>query len=89
MADEIIPPEETAAAPVVPRRKTLSFLQPGMLIRYDGRAHQVITVNDSRAVIRAVERKTIAATEDAGIRTVSERDIGISPNSEVEVLGYV
>lgn len=89
MSEEIVPLAETVAEPVVPRRRTLSFLQPGMLIRYDGRAHQVIMVNDSRAVIRAVERKLIAATEDAGIRTASERDIGISPNSEVEILGYL
>lgn len=68
--------------------KFLSFLQPRMIVIYDGREHCVISVNDSRAVIRAIERKIIAATEEKGARTMSERDIGISPNSEIEIVGY-
>lgn len=66
----------------------LSILQPRMIGVYDGREHCVISVNDSRAVIRAIERKVIAATEEKGARTVSERDISISPNSEIEIVGY-
>lgn len=89
MDAEIVPLAETVLAPVVPRRKTLSILQPRMLIKYDGdRVFKVVSVNDCRAVIRPMERKVVAATEDSAAKTVSERDISISPNSEVEIVGY-
>ena len=73
----------------VPRMKTLSHLQPRHMIVYEvGRVHVVMSVNDSRAVIKAVERKVIAATDDAPARTASEGVIGISPNSEVAIVGW-
>lgn len=89
MDAEIVPPTTPLVVPIVFRKKTLSILQPRMLIEYDGgRIFRVVSVNESRAVIRPVERKVVAATEDEAAKTVSERDISISPNSEVTILGY-
>lgn len=59
-----------------------------MIVIYDGRRHVVMSVNESRAVIRAVERKVVAATSEEAAKTISERDVSISPNSEIQILGY-
>ena len=73
--------------------QTLSRLQPGMVVRYDGRPHRVVMVNDCRARIVAVERRTREFVPQTGpgagvpVRlTVAEAGHNISPDSDCEIL---
>lgn len=72
---------------------TLTYLQPGMRVNFEGRPHRVVMVNECRARIVPEEKRhkeIIPATgRHAGQRiTILADEAGhnISPNSELEVL---
>ena len=72
---------------------TLTRLQPGMRVRYEGGPHRVVMVNDCRALLererRVVRVITPATGPNAGkeirITTTGQRH-SISPNSELPIL---
>lgn len=74
---------------------TLTRLQPGHIIMFSGERHRVTMVNDCRAVIVPMEkRKTEIQQTIDGKQVVVARfskygsSVNISPNSEVEIVGY-
>jgi len=74
---------------------TLSRLQPGHIVLFEGRKHRVIMVNDSRARILPLEKvqKTIEQIIDGKKVTVASFSgpgvaVNISPNSLCEIVGF-
>ncbi|MCW5554466.1 MAG: hypothetical protein KIS67_20200 [Verrucomicrobiae bacterium] len=75
--------------------KTLTYLQPGMTVLFDGEPHRVTMVNDCRARIEPMAKRTQeirpATGANAGRRiTFSARQAGhnISPDSPLPILSW-
>lgn len=74
---------------------TLSRLQPGMVVRFEGRPHRVSMVNDCRARLQPVAKrvKTFvpAPGKSAGQRVqVASEPAGhnVSPNAELPIVAW-
>jgi hypothetical protein len=74
---------------------TLTKLQPGMIVLFDGARHRVVMVNESRARIVPMEKvetqvKQIIDGKKVVVASFSKYGAGqnISPNSEIEIVGF-
>lgn len=72
---------------------TLTVLQPGMLVLFEGAPHRVVMVNESRALIECERRVTRVIRPETGPHAGQEVRItstgqrhSISPNSELPTL---
>lgn len=76
--------------------KTLTRLQPGMIVELSGVRHTIILVNDCRAVAVPQEKKVTEFTAKTGINADKvikfaqfQPGVNISPNSEIPIVGRV
>lgn len=74
---------------------TLTKLQPGMIVLFDGARHRVVMVNESRARIVPMEKvetqvEQIIDGKKVVVASFSKYGAGqnISPNSEIPIVGY-
>lgn len=68
---------------------TLTRLQPGMIVRWNGAEHRVAFVNDCRAHIIPLAKVTVQIKPRFGPPCTFQRTqpgMDISPNSEIEIL---
>jgi len=69
---------------------SLARLRPGMLVRFAHEVHRVVLVNECRAKIVPVARRTVVVQTAGGKRVQfqrEERGHNISTESELEVVG--
>jgi len=74
---------------------TLTKLQPGHIVMFNGARHRVTMVNDCRARIVPMEKvetqvEQIIDGKKVVVASFSKYGVGqnISPNSEIEIVGY-
>lgn len=74
---------------------SLTRLQPGHIIVFSGERWRVTSVNDCRAVITPMEKrktevKQIIDGKEVVVASFNKygASVNISPNSEVEIVGY-
>jgi len=69
---------------------TLARLQPSMLVRFAGEVCRVVYVNECRARMLPVAKRTVTVQTSGGKRVQFQRQENghnISPESDVEVVG--